>query len=61
MREIFNFARKSGKKSVRLDILGVNRAAEKLYTSMGFIFAGAKDMFCEDTGLTEYKMYEYLL
>lgn len=49
------------KKTVRLDILGTNTAAEKLYTGCGFHFVQAKDMFYEDTGWTEYKMYERIL
>ena len=46
---------------VRLDILGTNTAAERLYTGCGFRFVQAKDMFYEDTGWTEYKMYERVL
>ena len=53
---------KNGKeKKVRLDILGTNTAAERLYTGCGFRFVQAKDMFYEDTGWTEYKMYERVL
>ena len=56
--EILTLARKIGKKAVRLDILGTNQAAERLYTRMGFQFVQAKDMFYEDTGWTEYKIFE---
>ena len=45
-------------KAVRLDILGTNTTAEKLYTGCDFRFVQAKTMFYEDTGWTEYKMYE---
>ncbi len=45
-------------KAVRLDILGTNSVAESLYTSCGFQFVQQKIMFYEDTGWTEYKMYE---
>lgn len=34
------------------------QAAERLYTCMGFRFVQAKDMFYEDTGWTEYKIFE---
>ena len=44
---------------MRLDILGTNAAAERLYTGMGFQFVQAKTMFYEDTGWTEYKLYEW--
>ena len=56
--EILTYARQTGKKAVRLDILGTNSIAEKLYTSCGFQFVQQKTMFYEDTGWTEYKMYE---
>lgn len=55
---IINTAGASGKKAVRLDILGTNKAAERLYTRCGFKFVQAKSMFYEDTGWTEYKMFE---
>lgn len=58
MAKIFDFARESGKKAMRLDILATNTAAEKLYTSVGFRFVEAKELFYEDTGLTAYKMFE---
>lgn len=61
VRNILDIARKMCKKTVRLDILGGNIAAERLYTGMGFTFVQAKDMFYEDTGWTEFKMYEYVL
>ena len=31
---------------------------ERLYAKSGFRFVIAKDMYYEDTGLVEYKMYE---
>lgn len=46
------------KKAVRLDILGTNTAAERLYTKCGFRFVEAKTMFYEDIGWTECKMFE---
>ena len=42
-------------KAVRLDILGTNTAAERLYTRCGFRFVQAKQMYYDDTGWTEYK------
>ncbi len=59
VEEILQYAKGAGKKAVRLDILGKNAAAEKLYTKCGFQFVQAKTMFYEDTGWTEFKMYEY--
>ena len=58
---IGKLAKAEKKKAVRLDILGTNTAAERLYKGCGFHFVQAKDMFYEDTGWTEYKMYERVL
>ena len=41
--------------------LGQNAVAEKLYTKCGIQFVQAKTMFYEDTGWTEFKMYEFNL
>lgn len=35
-----------------------HKAAEHLYTHCGFHFVEAKDMFYEDAGWIEYKMFE---
>ena len=61
VEEILQYARVNGKKAVRLDILGQNAVAEKLYTKCGIQFVQAKTMFYEDTGWTEFKMYEFNL
>lgn len=58
VEEILKYAKSEHKKAVRLDILGTNIAAERLYTKCGFRFVQAKTMFYEDTGWTEYKMFE---
>jgi len=58
---VLKLARKIGKKTVRLDVLSGNPAAEALYTGMGFRFVEAKTMFYEDTGWKEFRMFEYIL
>ena len=58
VENILNVAKMENKKAVRLDVLGACKAAERLYISCGFHFVEAKDMFYEDTGWTEYKMFE---
>lgn len=55
---ITDLAKKSGKKAVRLDIVSSNTPAERLYTGYGFKFIQEKVMFYEDTGWTDYKLYE---
>lgn len=61
VRDIIDIAKARGMKTVRLDILDGNIAAEKLYTGMGFRFVQAKEMFYEDTGWTGFSMYEMIL
>lgn len=58
VEEILKYARAENKKAVRLDVLATNIIAEKLYTKCGFRFVEVKTMFYEDTGWTEYKMFE---
>lgn len=58
VKNILDIAKAEHKKAVRLDVLGACKAAECLYTSCGFQFVEAKQMFYEDTGWTEYKMFE---
>lgn len=58
VEEILKYAYAEKKRAIRLDILATNTAAEKLYTACGFQFVQAKTMYYEDTGWTEYKMYE---
>ena len=58
VKNVLNVARAENKRAVRLDVLGACKVAERLYTSCGFQFVEAKDMFYEDTGWTAYKMFE---
>jgi len=58
VQHIIDLARAEHKKAVRLDVLGACKAAERLYISCGFRFVEAKEMFYDDTGWTEYKMFE---
>ena len=58
VESILNIAKAEQKKAVRLDVPGACKDAERLYTSCGFKFVEAKEIFYEDTGWTEYKMFE---
>lgn len=48
-------------RALRLDVLGGNVPAERLYTGQGFARRGTVRMFYADTGWTDYGLYEYLL
>ncbi len=56
-----DFAREHQQKVIRLDVLKGNLRAEKLYTGMGFQYLHTLPMFYEDTGWTEFQLYEYRL
>lgn len=58
---VIDIARTRGKKTLRLDILARNIGARKLYEKTGFHFVTAKDMYYEDTGWTEFWLYELML
>ena len=54
-------ARSQGCRALRLDVLGGNVPAERLYAGQGFEPRGTVRMFYADTGWTDYGLYEYLL
>ena len=54
-------AREKGIKTVRLDVLEGNLPAEKAYGKVGFQYVDTVRMFYEDTGWTNYKLYEYIV
>ncbi|WP_343253072.1 N-acetyltransferase [Ligaoa zhengdingensis] len=57
----FEVAKRNHQKAIRLDVLEGNLPAEKLYTGLGFQYMHTLKMFYEDTGWTNYKLYEYAL
>lgn len=61
VREAIAIARRTGQKAVRLDVLAGNLPAERLYAGLGFRYVQTVRMFYEDTGRTEFMLYEYLL
>ena len=54
-------ARQNKQKVIRLDVLKGNLPAEKLYSGMGFQYLHTLPMFYEDTGWTDYELYEYVI
>ena len=61
MSNAIEICKKDSIKAIRLDILSTNSPAEKLYLSMGFNYVGTVKMFYEDTGLTDFILYELVL
>lgn len=58
VRYAIELARQGEKKAVRLDVLGGNLPAERLYTSVGFRYVQTVSMFYEDTGWADFLLYE---
>jgi len=61
VRFVMELGRQGGQKVLRLDVLAGNLPAEKLYTGLGFRYVDSQQMFYEDTGWTQYDLYEYVL
>jgi ribosomal protein S18 acetylase RimI-like enzyme len=51
----------NGIKAMRLDVLASNKPAQNLYSTMGFIYMDTIKLFYEDTGLTDFFLYELIL
>ena len=49
------------KRVVRLDAIGTNVPAQKLYEKYGFVNCGIAQEYNESTGKTEFVFYEYAL
>ena len=61
VRKAIEIARSQGVKAIRLDVLEGNLPAEKTYTKLGFQYRGTVEMFYEDTGWTDFRVFEYVL
>ena len=61
VQKAIDIARETGMKAIRLDVLGGNIPAERLYQGFGFQYMATLKMYYEDTGWTDFKLYEYVL
>ena len=61
VQRAIDLARANGMKAIRLDVLEGNIPAEKLYIGFGFQYMATLKMYYEDTGWTNYKLYEYVI
>ena len=59
--ELIRIAKEANKKAVRLDAIGTNKPAQKLYEKYGFINCGKAMEYYESTGKTEFVYYEYIV
>ena len=61
VQKAIDIARETGMKAIRFDVLGGNIPAERLYQGFGFQYLAALKMYYEDTGWTDFKLYEHVL
>lgn len=61
VRFVIEKAQSEKQKAVRLDVLLGNLPANRLYESMGFAYREKITLFYEDTGMTDFELYEYTL
>ena len=61
IREVIKIAKENNIKTIRLDVLEGNIPAEKIYAKMGFTYLNTIQMFYEDTGWTNYKLFEFIV
>ena len=59
VNKVIAMAKEGQQKVIRLDVLAGNVPAERLYTGLGFRYVDTLQMYYEDTGWTDYKLYEY--
>ena len=59
--ELIKIAKETNKKAVRLDAIGTNKPAQKLYEKYGFVNCGKAMEYYESTGKTEFIYYEYVV
>lgn len=61
VRAAIDKTRAKGMKALRLDVLNGNLPAVRLYESEEFRLVSRVKLFYEDTGLTDFLLYEYAL
>ena len=61
VQEVIHQAEFQNIKTIRLDVLEGNIPAERAYTKMGFQYVTTLKMFYEDTGWTNYRLFEYIV
>lgn len=61
VQEVIRTAKTKGYAAARLDVLNGNIPALKLYESFDFEYRGTVKMFYEDTGWTDYLLYELVI
>lgn len=61
IQKVIAVARDNHMRTIRLDVLEGNLPAEKTYAKQGFSYLDTIQMFYEDTGWTNFKLFEYII
>lgn len=61
VQKVIQMAHENNNKAIRLDVLMGNIPAEKLYLKNGFQYLDTIQMFYEDTGWTDFKIFEFIV
>ncbi len=51
-------AKRHGKKALRLDVMESNLPAQRMYEKAGFVYRGKQHWYAENTGWTDFLLYE---
>lgn len=61
VQEVIRLAHENSIKAIRLDVLMGNVPAERVYRKIGFQYLNTIQMFYEDTGWTDFKIFEFIV
>ncbi len=61
VQAVIEMAKDQNIRTIRLDVLEGNLPAECVYTNAGFQYVETQKMYYEDTGWTNFKLFEYIL
>ena len=61
IRKALDLAKEKSLKSCRLDTLASNIPAQRFYEKMGFLYCGKQHWYAENTGWTDFYLYEFVL
>lgn len=61
IRQVLQMAKEQSLKACRLDTLESNLPAQKLYEKLGFTYCGTQHWYADNTGWTNFYLYEYVL
>ena len=61
MRETIDRCRAAGDTAMRLDLIDLNRPAEKIYLKLGFVHCASVELYYEEVGWQLFHMFELVL